>query len=54
MHFFSIRAVPPVWKTVPTDIEAIHGDSILLNCQGFGKPEPSILWLRSTGRVMIY
>lgn len=45
--------MPPVWKVIPSDVESVDGDSVLLNCQGTGKPEPSVTWMRSIGNFVL-
>lgn len=49
-----IFIAPPAWKIIPKDTEAIDGDSIMLHCQGTGKPDPSITWMRSIGKLKFY
>ncbi|XP_054723241.1 hemicentin-1-like [Uloborus diversus] len=41
--------VPPAWKISPSDVEAVAGDSIILNCQGNGKPNPTVVWSHTGG-----
>ncbi|GBM75398.1 Hemicentin-1 [Araneus ventricosus] len=41
--------VPPSWELIPTDTDASSGDSLLLNCKGTGKPEPSVMWTKTHG-----
>ncbi|KAG8172950.1 hypothetical protein JTE90_005599, partial [Oedothorax gibbosus] len=45
---------PPLWKITPTDMDAISGDTVTLNCQGTGKPEPSVTWSRNIGSSTDY
>ncbi|GBM46999.1 Titin [Araneus ventricosus] len=46
--------VPPTWKFSPSDIEAVDGDSVILNCQGSGKPEPNTYWSKTSGSSSEY
>ncbi|GIY04340.1 titin [Caerostris extrusa] len=39
--------VPPSWKVMPSDIDAVNGDNIILNCQGSGQPQPVVSWHRT-------
>ncbi|XP_035221087.1 Down syndrome cell adhesion molecule-like protein 1 homolog isoform X3 [Stegodyphus dumicola] len=41
--------VPPSWKIIPEDHDAVNGDSLLLHCQGSGRPEPITTWSRTFG-----
>ncbi|XP_054723242.1 hemicentin-1-like, partial [Uloborus diversus] len=41
--------VPPTWTEAPTDINALSGDSVVLNCKGTGKPSPTISWSKMHG-----
>ncbi|KAF8793077.1 Hemicentin-1 like protein [Argiope bruennichi] len=41
--------VPPTWSLMPTDIDALSGDPITLNCLGLGSPKPAITWSRAQG-----
>ncbi|GFR06377.1 hemicentin-1 [Trichonephila clavata] len=41
--------VPPAWKIMPTDIDAVSGDNVILNCQGSGQPQPVVQWHRTIG-----
>lgn len=49
--FSTFISVPPTWKATPSDSEVINGDSVALNCQASGKPEPKVTWLKSSGRL---
>ncbi|KAG8172951.1 hypothetical protein JTE90_005600 [Oedothorax gibbosus] len=40
---------PPVWIHKPVDSEGNSGESILLNCEGLGKPRPSSKWTKLSG-----
>ncbi|KAF8793107.1 hypothetical protein HNY73_004631 [Argiope bruennichi] len=33
--FVSVK-VPPAWKLMPSDVDAVSGENIVLNCQGTG------------------
>ncbi|XP_035221094.1 Down syndrome cell adhesion molecule-like protein 1 homolog isoform X10 [Stegodyphus dumicola] len=46
--------VPPVWKTVPNDVDATSGDNVALTCQGFGKPLPTVTWYKTIGMGQEY
>ncbi|KAF8793078.1 Down syndrome cell adhesion molecule like protein [Argiope bruennichi] len=41
--------VPPSWKQLPQDYEAADGETVVLHCQGAGKPEPVTNWFHTTG-----
>ncbi|XP_054719282.1 hemicentin-1-like [Uloborus diversus] len=40
--------VPVSWMHQPTDVDAIRGDRVIINCKGFGKPPPAVIWSRTT------
>ncbi|XP_035221090.1 Down syndrome cell adhesion molecule-like protein 1 homolog isoform X6 [Stegodyphus dumicola] len=44
--------VPPSWGHTPTDIDALSGDSVTMNCIGMGKPKPTVTWFRTQGESM--
>ncbi|XP_055939188.1 cell adhesion molecule DSCAML1-like isoform X11 [Argiope bruennichi] len=46
--------IPPMWKISPSDVEAVNGDSVALNCYGTGRPEPITIWSRISGLSMEY
>ncbi|GFS88049.1 down syndrome cell adhesion molecule-like protein Dscam2 [Nephila pilipes] len=46
--------VPSTWKHMPQDAEGVDGDSVILNCQGTGKPEPTTFWSRIIGSSSEY
>ena len=37
---------PPVFDKVPESVETIEGKKIKFECKAFGKPTPSITWLK--------
>ncbi|XP_055939186.1 cell adhesion molecule DSCAM-like isoform X9 [Argiope bruennichi] len=41
--------IPPSWIHIPNDIDALSGDSIILNCLGSGTPKPTISWSKTQG-----
>ncbi|XP_055939183.1 cell adhesion molecule DSCAM-like isoform X6 [Argiope bruennichi] len=41
--------VPSVWKLIPQDYDAVDGETVILHCQGSGKPEPLVNWYRTIG-----
>ncbi|GIX68190.1 titin [Caerostris extrusa] len=41
--------VPPSWSQMPSDIDALNGDPVVLNCLGTGTPKPTITWSRAQG-----
>ncbi|GBM75396.1 Hemicentin-1 [Araneus ventricosus] len=45
--------VPPAWKLMPNDVDAVSGENIILNCQGTGQPQPVVVWHRTIGMRMI-
>lgn len=49
-----IFIAPPIWKISPVDVEAVNDESVILNCYGSGKPEPTVTWMRMTSNITIY
>lgn len=43
--------VPPSWKIIPVDKSVTVGDSIVIDCQADGFPEPRIWWEKSSGSL---
>ncbi|PRD27170.1 UNVERIFIED_CONTAM: Down syndrome cell adhesion molecule-like protein [Trichonephila clavipes] len=41
--------VPPSWIVSPSDTDVSSGDSLMLNCKGSGKPEPTTTWFKTQG-----
>ncbi|KAG8174640.1 hypothetical protein JTE90_019622 [Oedothorax gibbosus] len=39
--------VPPQWKSMPRDVDALSGNPVLLECLGSGTPKPSTNWFRA-------
>ncbi|KAG8187814.1 hypothetical protein JTE90_001188 [Oedothorax gibbosus] len=39
--------VPPEWKSIPLDVDALSGNPVLLECLGYGTPKPSTNWYRT-------
>lgn len=49
--YFEISiVVPPSWNTIPTDVDALSEDSVILNCKASGRPTPSVAWFRTFGK----
>ncbi|XP_015786890.1 Down syndrome cell adhesion molecule-like protein Dscam2 isoform X1 [Tetranychus urticae] len=44
---------PPQWKLEPDDKSVIEGQSLVIDCQAIGKPEPRVLWKKSTDQWSI-
>ncbi|XP_055939185.1 cell adhesion molecule DSCAML1-like isoform X8 [Argiope bruennichi] len=44
--------VPPSWSYMPSDTDALNGDSVFLNCKGTGIPKPTVIWSRTQGENM--
>ncbi|XP_076350073.1 cell adhesion molecule Dscam1-like isoform X2 [Tachypleus tridentatus] len=42
---------PPRWKIEPTDLAIVTGSSTILHCQALGRPEPRVIWKKSTGEL---
>ncbi|XP_022258723.1 Down syndrome cell adhesion molecule-like protein Dscam2, partial [Limulus polyphemus] len=42
---------PPRWKIEPTDLSVVTGSSTTLHCQALGRPEPRVIWKKSTGEL---
>ncbi|GIY04341.1 hemicentin-1 [Caerostris extrusa] len=34
---------------MPSDMDALNGDPVSLNCKGFGTPKPTVIWSRTQG-----
>lgn len=49
LFLFKTFSVPPTWKHIPKDIDALSGDPVVLNCEGSGTPKPTVTWHRSQG-----
>lgn len=47
-------AVSPRWKIKPQDTTVIVGEDAFLHCQAEGFPEPSIQWMWSHGKTIIF
>ncbi|XP_022236317.1 Down syndrome cell adhesion molecule-like protein Dscam2, partial [Limulus polyphemus] len=41
--------VPPFWKIQPTDLSAVKGETIIIDCQAGGFPSPQIRWKINQG-----
>ncbi|KFM77615.1 Down syndrome cell adhesion molecule-like protein 1, partial [Stegodyphus mimosarum] len=41
--------VPPTWKIIPEDHDAVNGETLMLHCQGSGRPQPVTTWSRTFG-----
>ncbi|XP_076325843.1 cell adhesion molecule Dscam1-like isoform X3 [Tachypleus tridentatus] len=44
---------PPRWKIEPKDTSVVIGNSVILHCQAEGKPEPRMIWKKSTGQLSV-
>ncbi|XP_035221098.1 Down syndrome cell adhesion molecule-like protein 1 isoform X2 [Stegodyphus dumicola] len=44
--------VPPSWSHTPYDVDALSGDSVIMNCKGIGRPNPTVTWSRTQGENM--
>ncbi|UYV61717.1 hypothetical protein LAZ67_1006135 [Cordylochernes scorpioides] len=43
------RLLPPQWRKLPTDRSVIMGDTVVIDCQSTGFPEPRTWWEKSSG-----
>lgn len=44
-------AVPPKWRTEPSDKSVVMGQSVIFDCQANGYPDPVIRWKKSEGNL---
>ncbi|KAG8174641.1 hypothetical protein JTE90_019623 [Oedothorax gibbosus] len=41
--------VPPSWSLLPSDTDASSGESLMMNCNGNGRPDPIVTWSKMQG-----
>lgn len=51
IHLMTMRMInfsaPPRWRIEPQSRSAIVGESLMVDCQASGKPEPLVLWKKA-------
>ena len=44
-------AVPPKWRTEPSDKSVVMGQPVVFDCQANGYPDPVIRWKKAEGML---
>ncbi len=45
--------VPPEWIVKPHDMEAVEGQDVFFPCRVSGVPEPTIIWRKLAGKIIV-
>lgn len=47
-----VCTVAPQWLQEPQDVSTLVGNSIIVNCEAKGFPQPQIQWLKGQGKCV--